>query len=52
MLKARKRPIPELPRKVGVVTSPTGAVWHDIRTVIRRRFPLVELLLEAVERPT
>ena len=42
---SRKRPIPELPRKVGVVTSPTGAVWHDIRTVIRRRFPLVELLL-------
>ena len=34
-----KRPLPMLPRVVGVVTSPAGAVLHDIRTTIERRFP-------------
>jgi exodeoxyribonuclease VII large subunit len=42
---SRKRPIPRFPQKVAVVTSPTGAVWHDIQNVIGRRYPLVELLL-------
>jgi exodeoxyribonuclease VII large subunit len=42
---SRKRPLPVFPRRVGVVTSPTGAVWQDIRTVIGRRFPIVELVL-------
>ena len=42
---SRKRRLPEFPRRIGVATSPTGAVWHDIRTVISRRYPLVELLL-------
>lgn len=41
----RKRPLPRFPRRVGVVTSSTGAVWHDIQNVARRRFPLVELVL-------
>lgn len=41
----RKRPIPEMPRVIGVVTSEQGAVWHDIQTVIARRFPLVRLVL-------
>ena len=43
--RSRKRLIPALPRQVGVVTSPTGAVWHDVQRVIERRFPLVELVL-------
>jgi exodeoxyribonuclease VII large subunit len=42
---SRKRPIPEFPRRVGVITSETGAVWHDIQTVTARRYPLVELVL-------
>ena len=42
---SRKRPLPEFPSRLGVATSPTGAVWHDIQTVVGRRYPLVELLL-------
>jgi exodeoxyribonuclease VII large subunit len=42
---SRKRALPYAPRAIGVVTSPDGAVWHDIQTVLRRRYPLVELIL-------
>jgi len=42
---ARKRPIPRLPRAVGVVTSPTGAVIHDIKNVMARRAPWVPVYL-------
>ena len=42
---SRKRPLPEFPQVIGVVTSPSGAVFHDIQNVIQRRYPLVELLL-------
>ncbi|MFN7952687.1 MAG: exodeoxyribonuclease VII large subunit [bacterium] len=45
---ARKRALPRLPRRVGVVTSRTGAVIRDIVTVARRRFPNVEILLVPV----
>lgn len=40
----RKRPLPSAPLRVGVVTSPIGAVWHDIQTVVARRDPRVELI--------
>jgi exodeoxyribonuclease VII large subunit len=43
----RKRPIPRWPRRIGVVTSPVGVVWRDIANVLRRRYPLVELVLSA-----
>ncbi len=40
----RKRPLPTAPRRIGVVTSPIGAVWHDIQNVIARRDPRMELV--------
>ncbi|MEO8246298.1 MAG: exodeoxyribonuclease VII large subunit [Chloroflexota bacterium] len=40
-----KRPVPRWPRRIGVVTSPVGAVWRDIGNVLRRRYPLVEVVL-------
>ena len=42
---ARKRPLPRFPRSIGVVTSPQGAVLHDIISVIGRRYPAVELVI-------
>jgi exodeoxyribonuclease VII large subunit len=42
---SRKRPLPAWPMRVGVVTSSTGAVIHDIRTVVARRWPVAEIVL-------
>lgn len=45
--RSRKRPLPEYPRVIGVVTSPTGAVIHDIITTAGRLFPADILLAPA-----
>lgn len=42
---ARKKPLPLMPRRVGVITSPSGAAVHDLRNVLGRRFPLAEMIL-------
>lgn len=42
---ARKKPLPSLPRHIGVVTSPTGAAIHDILTVLARRCPSIAITL-------
>jgi exodeoxyribonuclease VII large subunit len=41
----RKRPLPRFPRRVAVVTSPDGAALRDIIAVVRRRCPIVELVV-------
>ena len=43
--KAHKKPIPKIPKRVGIVTASTGAAIRDIMTTIKRRFPICETIL-------
>ncbi|NJL94564.1 MAG: exodeoxyribonuclease VII large subunit [Anaerolineae bacterium] len=42
---ARKRPLPPFPRRIGVVTSASTAAFQDVQNVLRRRYPIAEVLL-------
>lgn len=44
-----KKPFPTFPKRIGVVTSETGAALHDILSIIERRYPIVEVLLFPVQ---
>lgn len=46
---ARKKPLPFLPKRIGVITSPTGAAIRDIITVAKRRYPGISILLYPVQ---
>src|SRR5207244_3541527 len=44
----RKRPLPKLPRRIGIVTSPSGAAVRDMLNVLRRRAPWLQVLISPV----
>ena len=41
----RKRPLPRIPKRIGIVTSPTGAAIRDMLNILGRRFPYTEVVL-------
>ena len=45
---ARKRPLPKFPKRIGIVTSPSGAAIRDILNVLRRRAPWLQILISPV----
>ena len=42
---SRKKPLPPMPMRIGVITSPTGAAVHDIMNILGRRFPCAQMIL-------
>lgn len=49
MDESRKRPLPEFPQVIGVVTSPRGAAVHDVLRTLRRRYPLARIVFAGVQ---
>jgi exodeoxyribonuclease VII large subunit len=46
---AHKKPLPEYPQKIGIVTSPTGAAIQDMLNILARRFPALEVIVAPVK---
>lgn len=44
-----KKPLPQMPRHVGIITSPSGAAIHDVLAVMRRRFPAISISILPVQ---
>lgn len=44
-----KKPIPQYPESIGIVTSPTGAAIQDLMNILNRRFPGIEIILKPVK---
>src|ERR1700741_4667416 len=47
----RKRPLPKFPRRIGIITSPSGAAIRDMLNVLRRRAPWLQILINPVRVP-
>src|SRR6266702_4207242 len=45
---SRKKPLPKFPRRIGIVTSPSGAAIRDLLNVLRRRAPWLQILISPV----
>jgi len=48
MQEFRKRPLPRLPQRIALVTSPRGKAVHDVIRTLRRRYPIAELVIAGV----
>ena len=46
---SHKKSLPRYPERIGVITSPTGAAIRDITNILKRRYPIAEMILEPVQ---
>lgn len=46
--RSHKKPLPDFPKRIGVITSPTGAAVQDICLILKRRYPIGEIIMSPV----